>query len=127
MKIMMMISASLFLNVQSSVAFEEVSYSDVMNKLESKNEQLFKMAEKVYKYATTNTSEIIKKPLLSRHNKGLNAVIDLDNKVSAKYYGVGSEGLKSKLVMLFSFNGEKYKVVQNYLRKSKFSKWKPGD
>ena len=61
MKIMMVISASLFLNVQSSVAFEEASYSDVMNNLESKNEQLFKMAEKVYKYATTNTSEIIKK------------------------------------------------------------------
>ena len=127
MKIMMVISASLFLNVQSSVAFEEASYSDVMNNLESKNEQLFKMAEKVYKYATTNTSEIIKKPLLTRHNKGLNAVIDLDNKVSAKYYGVGSEGLKSKLVMLFSFNDEKYKVVQNYSRKSKFSKWKPAD
>ena len=126
-KIMMVISASLFLNVQSSFAFEEASYSDVMNKLESKNEQLFKMAEKVYTYATTNTSEIIKKPLLTRHNKGLNAVIDLDNKVSAKYYGVGSDGLKSKLVMLFRFNGEKYKVVKNYSRKSKFSKWMPAD
>ena len=124
-KMMMVISASLLLNVQSSFAFEEASYADVMNKLESQNEQLFKMAEKVYKYATTNTSDIIKKPLLTRHNKGLNAVIDLDNKVSAKYYGVGSDGLKSKLVMLFRFNGEKYKVVQNYSRKSKFSKWVP--
>ena len=46
-KMMMVVSASLFLNVQSSVAFEEASYADVMNKLESQNEQLFKMAEKV--------------------------------------------------------------------------------
>ena len=124
-KMMMVVSASLFLNIQSSVAFEEASYADVMNKLESQNEQLFKMAEKVYTYATTNTSDIIKKPLLTRHNKGLNAVIDLDNKVSAKYYGVGSDGLKSKLVMLFRFNCEKYKVVKNYSRGSKFSKWVP--
>ena len=126
-KMIMVVSAPLFFNVQSSFAFEEANHADVMNKLESKNEQLFKMAEKVYTYATTNTSDIIKKPLLTRHNKGLNAVIDLDNKVSGKYYGVGSDGLKSKLVMLFRFNGEKYKVVKNYSRGSKFSKWVPAE
>lgn len=126
-KMIMVVSAPLFFNVQSSFAFEEANHADVMNKLESKNEQLFKMAEKVYTYATTNTSDIIKKPLLTRHNKGLNAVIDLDNKVSGKYYGVGSDGLKSKLVMLFRFNGEKYRVVKNNSRGSKFSKWVPAE
>ena len=126
-KIMAVMTATFIFAVQPSFAYENASYSDVMAKLERSNEQLFKMAEKVYTYATTNTSDIIKKPLLTRHNKGLNAFIDLDNKVSAKYYGVGSKGLESKLVMLFRFNGEEYKVVQRYKRDSQFSKWEAID
>ena len=120
-----LLCAALFLMTQPSLAYEEVSYSDVMRKLEVENQQLFKMAEKVYIYATTNTTDIIDKPLLTRHNKGLNGVIDRKNKVSAKYFAVGQDGLQSKMVMLFKFGGEKYKVIQNYARDSKFSKWKP--
>ena len=88
---------------------------------------LFEKAKKVYTYATTNTTDIIEKPLLTRHNKGLNGVIDLKNKVSAKYFAVGKDGLESKLVMLFKFGGEKFKVVKNYIRDSKFSKWKAAE
>lgn len=113
--------------MQPSFAYQETNYQDVMTKLESQNPALFKLAQKVYTYATTNTTDIIEKPLLTRHNKGLNGVIDLKNKVSAKYFAVGQEGLKSKMVMLFKFGGKKYKVVENYARDSRFSKWSTAD
>ena len=114
-----------FLIIQPAASYQETKYEDVMTKLEAANPELFEKAQKVYTYATTNTTDIIEKPLLTRHNKGLNGVIDLKNKVSAKYFAVGKEGLESKLVMLFKFGGEKFKVVQNYVRDSKFSKWEP--
>ena len=113
-----------FLIVQPAASYQETKYQDVMTKLEAANPELFKMAKKVYKYATTNTKDIIEYPLRARHNKGLNGVIDLKNKVSAKYFAVGQDGLKSRMVMLFKFGGEKFKVVENYVRDSKFSKWK---
>ena len=47
-----------------------------MTELEGANSTLFKKAKKVYKYATINTNEIIEKPLLTKHNKALNAFGD---------------------------------------------------
>ena len=116
-----------FFIVQPASSYQETKYEDVMTKLEAANPELFDKAEKVYKYATTNTTDIIEKPLLTRHNKGLNGVIDLKNKVSAKYFAVGQDGLESKMVMLFKFGGEKFKVVKNYKRDSKFSKWQAAE
>ena len=55
--------------MQPSFAYQETNYQDVMTKLESQNPALFKLAQKVYTYATTNTTDIIEKPLLTRHNK----------------------------------------------------------
>ena len=54
-------------------------------------------------------------------------MIDLKNKVSAKYFAIGQDGLKSKMMMLFKFGGKKYKVVENYARDSRFSKWSLAD
>ena len=125
--VIMAVLTTLIFWATPSFSYEEASYSDVMAKLETQNEPLFKMAKKVYKYATNNTSDFIDKPILTRHNKGLNAFIDLDNKVSAKYYAASSDGLKSKLVMLFRFNGQEYKVIQLFSRGSKFSKWEAVD
>ena len=115
------------LSMQASLAYKEISYAEVMAKLEAEHAELHKMAEKVYVYATTNTTDIINKPLLIRHNKGLNAFIDRNHKVSAKYFGVGTEGLQSKLIMHFKFGGQKYRVIENYERGSKFQSWKSAD
>ena len=123
LKIVPVIFSLLFLSMRPTIAYEVDSYSNVMKELQNQNQQLFKIAEQVYKYATGNTTDIIEKPLLVRHNKGLNGFIDRKNKVSAKYFGVGSDGLKSKLIMLFKFGGKKYKVIENYVRDSKYSMW----
>ena len=116
-----------FLIIQPAASYQKMKYEDVMTKLEAANPELFEQAKKIYTYATTNTTDIIEKPLLTRHNKGLNGVIDLKNKVSAKYFAVGKDGLESKMVMLFEFGVEKFKVVKSYIRDSKFSKWKPAE
>ena len=88
-------------------AYQEVPLSQVMGELETENPTLFKKATKVYKYASKNTNEIIDKPLLVKHNKALNAFVDRQNKMSAKFYASGSEGIAARLVMLFKFNGKK--------------------
>ncbi|MGC6518379.1 MAG: hypothetical protein ACON49_10195 [Candidatus Puniceispirillaceae bacterium] len=108
---------------QPSLAFEEISYEEVMAILESVNPDLHKQAEHVYLYSTTNVSDIIKKPLLTRHSRNMNGFIDRKNRVSAKYFGVGTDGLKSKLLMYFRFNGKKYKVTEHYAKTSKFGSW----
>ena len=123
LKIMSVVFSLLFLSMRPTIAYEVDSYPNVMKELQNQNQQLFKIAERVYKYATGNTTDIIEKPLLVRHNKGLNGFIDRKNKVSAKYFGVGSDGLKSKLIMLFKFGDKKYKVIEHYVRDSKYSRW----
>ena len=106
-----------------SFAYEEANLEKVMTELKSTNSVLFKKAEKVYKYSTSNTNEIIDKPLLTKHNKALNGFVDRDNKVSAKFYASGSEGVKAKFVMLFKFDGKKYKVIENFTRAEKCKKF----
>ena len=123
LKIVSVVFSLLFLSMRPTIAYEVDSYPNVMKELQNQNQQLFKIAERVYKYATGNTTDIIEKPLLVRHNKGLNGFIDRKNKVSAKYFGVGSDGLKSKLIMLFKFGDKKYKVIEHYVRDSKYSRW----
>ena len=104
-------------------AYEEAPLSEVMGELETKNPSLFKKAIKVYKYASKNTNEIIDKPLLVKHNKALNAFVDRQNKMSAKFYASGSKGTAARLVMLFKFNGKKYRVVEDYTRAEKCKKF----
>lgn len=104
-------------------AYEEASLSQVMSELETQNPTLFKKAKKVYKYASVNTNEIIDKPLLVKHNKALNAFVDRQNKMSAKFYASGAEGTAARLIMLFKFNGSKYKVVQDYTRAERCKKF----
>ena len=104
------------LSMQASLAYEEISYAEVMAKLEAEHAELHKMAEKIYSYASRNNKEIIEKPLLVKHNKALNGFIDRQNKVSAKFYASGSEGVEAKMIMLFKFNGKKYRVVEMYRR-----------
>lgn len=104
-------------------AYEEVPLSQVISELETENPTLFKKATKVYAYATKNTNEIIDKPLLVKHNKALNAFVDRQNKMSAKFYASGSEGKAARLVMLFKFNGKKYRVVEDYTRAKKCKKF----
>ena len=112
-----------FCTAEPSVAYEAATLEKVMTELEGANSTLFKKAKKVYKYATINTNEIIEKPLLTKHNKALNAFVDRKNKVSAKFYASGTEGVKAKLVILFKFAGKKYKVVENYTRAEKCKKF----
>ena len=112
-----------FCTVAPALAYEEATLEKVMTELEGANSALFKKAEKVYKYATINTNEIIEKPLLTKHNKALNGFVDRKNKVSAKFYASGTEGVKAKFVMLFKFSGKKYKVVENYTRAEKCKKF----
>ena len=107
----------------SASAYEEVKFEQVMSELQNVNPRLFKKAKKVYKYATLNTNEIIDKPLLVKHNKALNGFIDRDNKVSAKFYASGAEGIGARMVMLFKFDGKKYKVIEDYTRAKKCKKW----
>lgn len=104
-------------------AYQEVPLSQVMGELETENPTLFKKATKVYKYASKNTNEIIDKPLLVKHNKALNAFVDRQNKMSAKFYASGSEGIAARLVMLFKFNGKKYRVIEDYTRAKKCKKF----
>jgi len=104
-------------------AYEELAYEEVMKQLETQNPELFKKATKVYKYATTNTKEIIAKPLITKHARGLNGFVDRNNRVSAKFYASGTEGVAAKMVMLFKFSGKKYRVVENYTRKENCKKW----
>ena len=112
-----------FVSISPSFAYKEANLEKVMTELKSTNSALFKKAEKVYKYATINTNEIIDKPLLSKHNKALNGFVDRDNKVSAKFYASGSEGVKAKFVMLFKFDGKKYTVIENFTRAEKCKKF----
>ena len=111
------------LPMHSVKAYEQVSYDKVMIELEAENIKLFKKAEKVYRYATINSKEIIEKPLLTKHNKALNGFIDRNNRVSAKFYERGSDGTEARMIMLFKFGGKKYKVVQDYIRAEKCKKW----
>ena len=104
-------------------AYEEAPLSQVMSELEIQNPTLFNKAKKVYKYASINTNEIIDKPLLVKHNKALNAFVDRQNKMSAKFYASGAEGTAARLVMLFKFNGNKYRVVEDYTRAEKCKKF----
>ena len=104
-------------------AYQEVPLSQVMGELETENPTLFKKATKVYKYASKNTNEIIDKPLLVKHNKALNAFVDRQNKMSAKFYASGSEGIAARLVILFKFNGKKYRVIEDYTRAKKCKKF----
>ena len=104
-------------------AYEEVPLSQVMGELETQSPTLFKKAKKVYKYASINTNEIIDKPLLVKHNKALNAFIDRQTKMSAKFYASDTEGTAARLVMLFKFNGNKYRVVEDYTRAEKCKKF----
>ena len=104
-------------------AYEEAPLSQVMSELETQNLTLFKKAQKVYKYALINTNEIIDKPLLVKHNKALNAFVDRQNKMSAKFYASGTEGTGARLVMLFKFNGHQYRVVEDYTRAEKCKKF----
>lgn len=113
----------LFFSASPSYAYEETSLDKVMTELKSANSDLYKKATKVYKYASSNTNEIIDKPLLTKHNKALNGFVDRDNKVSAKFYASGSEGTAARMVMLFKFSGKKYKVVEDYTRSEKCKKW----
>jgi hypothetical protein len=94
-----------------------------MGELKTANSALFKKAEKVYAYATKNANEIIEKPLLTKHNKVLNGFLDKDNKVSAKFYASGTEGIAARMVMLFKFSGNKYNVIEDYTRAKKCKKW----
>ena len=112
-----------FVSISPSFAYEEANLEKVMTELKSANSALYKKADKVYKYASKNTNEIIDKPLLTKHNKALNGFVDRDNKVSAKFYASGSEGVKAKFVMLFKFDGKKYKVIENFTRAEKCKKF----
>ena len=118
-----LICLALFSSASPSYAYEEVSLDKVMTELKSTNPDLYKKATKVYEYASSNTNEIIDKPLLTKHNKALNGFVDRDNKASAKFYASGSEGTAARMVMLFKFSGKKYKVVQDYTRPEKCKKW----
>jgi len=109
--------------LSSAFAYEEVKIEQVMGELETANSALFKKAKKVYDYATKNANEIIEKPLLTKHNKALNGFVDKNNKVSAKFYASGTEGIAARLVMLFKFSGKKYKVIEDYTRAKKCKKW----
>jgi hypothetical protein len=111
------------LPMHSAKAYEEVAYDEVMIQLKAENIKLYKKAEKVYRYATNNSREIIEKPLLTKHNKALNGVLDRNNRVSAKFYERGSDGTEARMIMLFKFGGKKYKVVQDYIRAEKCKKW----
>ena len=111
------------LPINSAFAYEEAKIDQVMGELEIANSALFKKAEKVYAYATKNANEIIEKPLLTKHNKALNGFVDKNNKVSAKFYASGSEGIAARLVMLFKFSGKKYKVIEDYARAKKCKKF----
>ena len=105
--ILMIVSFS----IAPAVAYEEETIEQVMNELKNSNLALFKKANKIYKYAMINTNEIINKPLLTKHNKALNGFLDRENKVSAKFFASGTEGIKAKFVMLFKFNGKKYGIL----------------
>ena len=94
-----------------------------MGDLKTANSALFKKAEKVYAYATKNANEIIEKPLLTKHNKALNGFVDRNNRVSAKFYASGTEGIAARMVMLFKFSGKKYKVIEDYNRAKKCKKF----
>ena len=111
------------LPINSALAYEEAKIDQVMGELETANSALFKKAEKVYAYATKNANEIIEKPLLTKHNKALNGFVDKNNKVSAKFYASGAEGIAARLVMLFKFSGKKYKVIEDYARAKKCKKF----
>ena len=111
------------LPINSALAYEEAKIDQVMGELKTDNSALFKKAKKVYSYATKNANEIIEKPLLTKHNKLLNGFVDKNNKVSAKFYGSGSEGIAARLVMLFKFSGKKYKVIEDYARAKKCKKF----
>lgn len=112
-----------FVSISPGIAYEEANLGEVMTELKSTNSALYKKADKVYKYASKNTNEIINKPLLTKHNKALNGFVDKNNKVSAKFYASGSEGVKAKFVMLFKFDGKKYKVIENFTRAEKCKKF----
>ena len=112
-----------FSSASLSFAYDEANLEQVMTELKRTNSTLYKEAEKVYNYATKNTNEIIDKPLLTKHNKALNGFVDRDNKVSAKFYASGSEGVKAKFVMLFKFDGKKYTVIENFSRAEKCKKF----
>ena len=122
-KVLITVLICLFCTMASALAYEEATLERVMTELAEANSALFKKAEKVYKYATINTNEIIEKPLLTKHNKALNGFVDRKNKVSAKFYASGTEGVKAKFVMLFKFSGKKYKVVENFTRAEKCKKF----
>ena len=109
--------------LSTALAYEEVKIDQVMGELETDNSALFKKAKKVYSYATKNANEIIEKPLLTKHNKALNGFVDKNNKVSAKFYASGTEGIAARLVMLFKFSGKKYKVIEDYSRAKKCKKF----
>ena len=111
------------LPINSALAYDEAKIDQVMGELETDNSALFKKAKKVYSYATKNANEIIEKPLLTKHNKALNGFVDKNNKVSAKFYASGTEGIAARLVMLFKFSGKKYKVIEDYTRAKKCKKW----
>ena len=112
-----------FVSISPGIAYDEVGLEAVMAELKSTNSALYKKADKIYKYASKNTNEIIDKPLLTKHNKALNGFVDRNNKVSAKFYASGSEGVKAKFVMLFKFDGKKYKVIENFTRAEKCKKF----
>ena len=107
-----------------SHAFEEVSYQEAMTQLQADNPELHSLAQNVYQYATTNTSDIINKPLLPRHARNMNAFIDRKNRLSAKYFAVGTDGLQSKLIIHFRFAGKKLRVTEYFERSSKYTSWK---
>ena len=112
-----------FASITQGFAYEEANLEEVMTELKSTNSALYKKADKVYKYATKNTNEIIDKPLLTKHNKALNGFVDRNNRVSAKFYASGSGGVKAIFVMLFKFDGKKYKVIENFTRAEKCKKF----
>ena len=111
-----LLGAMFLLSAGPALAYEDASFDQVMTELRADNPALHKMAEKIYSYASRNNKEIIEKPLLVKHNKALNGFIDRQNKVSAKFYASGSEGVEAKMIMLFKFNGKKYRVVEMYRR-----------
>jgi hypothetical protein len=106
-----------------ALAYQEAKIDQVMGELKTANPALFKKAEKVYAYATKNANEIIEKPLLTKHNKALNGFVDRNNRVSAKFYASGTEGIAARMVMLFKFSGKKYKVIEDYNRAKKCKKF----
>ena len=93
-----------FVSISPSFAYEEANLEKVMTELKSTNSALFKKAEKVYKYSTSNTNEIIDKPLLTKQ-QALNGFVDRTTKC-LQNSTLQVVRVKAKFVMLFKFDGK---------------------